>query len=100
MFQDPNCRTGRTERMLQEAERLLAEGKNVVIYCLRHQIPAFKERLGDNGNLTLRSYYFGASNAILSDRNCNLVELFDHAFIQTRLSVWFEEFHRYDEAQS
>lgn len=100
MYQDPQRQTGRTERMLQEAERLLAEGKNVIVYCLRHQMPAFKERLGDNDNLTLRSYYFGASNSILSDRNRDIVELFDHAFIQTRLGVWFEELHRFDRAES
>lgn len=99
MFQDPNRQTGRTERMLQEAERLLAEGKNVIIYCLSAQMISFGERLNHHDNLFLRSRYF-SPYAPQVDRNLPFVELFDHAFIARHYGVWFEEFRRYDEAQS
>lgn len=99
MYQDPNRQTGRTERMLQEAERLLAEGKNVTIYCLPAQMISFGERLNHHDNLTLRSHYFNPYEPQVN-RDLKFVELFDHAFISRHFGVWFEEFHRYDEAQS
>lgn len=99
MYQDPNRCIGRTERMLQEAERLLAEGKNVVIYCLPAQMISFGKRLGHHDNLSLKSHYFNPSQPCV-DRDKRFVELFDHAFIARHYGVWFEEFHRYDEAQS
>lgn len=99
MFQDPNRQTGRTERMLQEAERLLAAGKNVVIYCLPAQMISFGERLNHHDNLGLRSRYFSPSEPCV-DRDKRFVELFDHAFISRHFGVWFDEFHRYDRAAS
>lgn len=99
MYQDPNRQTGRTERMLQEVERLLAEGKNVTIYCLLALVPTINKRFGNNDRLTVRSHYFYPS-VPLSDRSLKHVELYDHAFLQKYLGPWFEEFHRYDEAQS
>lgn len=99
MFQDPNRQTGRTERMLQEAERLLAEGKNVVIYCLYAQMISFGKRLGHHDNLALRRHYISPAFPRV-DRDMPIVELFDHAFISQHFGAWIEEFHRYDEAQS
>ena len=99
MYQDPNRQTGRTERMLQEAERLLAEGKNVVIYCLPFQGSSFRERLGNHDNLTLQSRYFSPSQPRV-DRGMPVVELFDHAFILRHYGVWVGEFHRYDRTES
>lgn len=99
MYQDPNRRTGRTERMLQEAERLLAEGKRVTIYCLPTQMITFGKRLNYHDNLNLQSNYFSPSQPRV-DRDKPIVELFDHAFVSRHYGVWLDEFHRYDEAQS
>lgn len=99
MFQDPNRQTGRTERMLQEAERLLAEGKNVVIYRLPAQMISFGKRLGHHDKLSLKSRYFSPYEPQVN-RDLKFVELFDHAFLLRHYGVWFDEFHRYDRAAS
>ena len=99
MFQDPNRRTGRTERMLQEAEHLLAKGKNVVIYCLPAQMIPFGKYLNHHDNLSLRSHYFSPYEPQVN-RDLKFVELFDHAFISRHYGVWFEEFHRFDKVES
>ena len=97
MYQDPNRKTGRTERMLQEAERLLAKGENVIIYCLPGQLPKFRERLGNPDNLTLYCYYFRTYAP--AEQN-GRVELFDHAFVAEQCGAWIREFHRFDKAAS
>lgn len=99
MFQDLNRQTGRTERMLQEAERLLADGKHVVIYCLPAQMIPFGERLSHHDNLSLRSRYFSPYKPQVN-RDLKFVELFDTAFISRHYGVWLDEFHRYDRAAS
>lgn len=99
MFQDSNRQTGRTERLLQEAERLLAEGKSVIIYCLPAQMISFGERLNHHDKLSLRSHYISPGFPRV-DRDMLVVELFDHAFISRHYGVWFDEFHRYDKAAS
>lgn len=95
MYQDPNRQTGRTERMLQEAEHLLAEGKNVIVYCLPQQAGVFRERLGDT--VTIHCHYFREWPPA---EQYGYVELFDHAFISQHYGAWIREFHRFDEAQS
>lgn len=95
MFQDPNRQTGRTERMLQEAERLLAKGENVIVYCLPDQAPSFRKRLGDK--VTLYCHYFREYTPAVQNGR---IELFDHAFVAKNFGAWLREFHRFDRAES
>lgn len=99
MYQDPNRCIGRTECMLQEAERLLAEGKNVIIYCLPFQMQIFEKWLNHHDNLILRRHYLSPGFPLV-DRDMPVVELFDHAFISQHFGAWLREFHRFDKVES
>jgi hypothetical protein len=99
-------KTGRTGRMLEEALRLQAAGKSVIIMMANHtEATAIKNRLGSSiGTIKVESITgyprFDWNKMEIPGMGSQFVVLVDHSAIEGKFGMVLDTLHRFDEDQT